>query len=171
MPQELIAAMETNRGTIRLRLFADQAPVTVANFINLCRRGFYNGLNFHRVIADFMIQGGCPEGSGRGGPGYRFEDECTPALKHDAPGVLSMANSGPQTNGSQFFITHVPTEWLNGKHTVFGKVVSDKDQQVVNSIRQEDKINAISVEGDAETLFQKYSDRVSEWNKILDGRP
>ena len=120
MAKELIAVMQTSKGTIRLRLFAEQAPITVSNFVNLSLRGYYNGLNFHRVIADFMIQGGCPEGSGRGGPGYRFEDECTAALKHDSPGILSMANAGPRTNGSQFFITHVPTEWLNGKHTVFG---------------------------------------------------
>ncbi|MBM4310399.1 MAG: peptidylprolyl isomerase [Deltaproteobacteria bacterium] len=170
MAHELSAAIITNRGTINLQLFAEQAPVTVAHFVNLCRRGFYNGLNFHRVIADFMIQGGCPEGSGRGGPGYRFEDECTPALKHDSPGILSMANAGPCTNGSQFFITHVPTDWLNGKHTVFGKVVSDSDQLVVNSIQQGDTIISISIGGDAEGLLHKLSDRVSEWNKILDSR-
>lgn len=170
MEYTLSAAIKTNRGTINLCLFADQAPVTVANFVNLCTRGYYDGLTFHRVIADFMIQGGCPEGSGRGGPGYRFEDECTPALKHDSPGILSMANAGPQTNGSQFFITHVPTEWLNGKHTVFGKVVSDSDQRVVNSIQQGDTIMSIAIEGDAEGFLQKYADRVSEWNKILDGR-
>jgi peptidyl-prolyl cis-trans isomerase B (cyclophilin B) len=117
-----------------------------------------------------MIQGGCPEGSGRGGPGYRFEDECTPALKHDRPGILSMANAGPRTNGSQFFITHVPTAWLDGKHTVFGRVVSDNDQQVVNSIQQGDAIVSISIEGDAGELLQQFSDRVSEWNKILDIR-
>lgn len=171
MAHELSAAIKTNRGTINLQLFAEQAPVTVAHFVNLCQRGFYNGLNFHRVIADFMIQGGCPEGSGRGGPGYRFEDECTPALKHDSPGILSMANAGPRTNGSQFFITHVPTDWLNGKHTVFGKVVSDSDQLVVNSIQQGDTIISISIEGDADALLGKYSGRVSEWNEILDSRP
>ena len=141
MAQELIAVMQTNKGTIRLRLFAEQAPVTVSNFVNLSLRGYYNGLNFHRVIADFMIQGGCPEGSGHGGPGYRFEDECTAALKHDKPGVLSMANAGPRTNGSQFFITHVPTEWLNGKHTVFGRVESDVDMAIVNSIQQATRLS------------------------------
>jgi peptidyl-prolyl cis-trans isomerase B (cyclophilin B) len=167
---ELSAVIKTTRGTINLDLFADQAPLTVANFVNLCTRGYYDGLNFHRLIADFMIQGGCPEGSGRGGPGYRFEDECTPALKHDRPGILSMANAGPRTNGSQFFITHVPTAWLDGKHTVFGRVVSDNDQQVVNSIQQGDAIVSISIEGDAGELLQQFSDRVSEWNKILDIR-
>jgi len=170
MANELCAAIETKRGTINLHLFADHAPVTVANFVNLCARGYYDGLSFHRVIADFMIQGGCPEGSGRGGPGYRFEDECTPALNHDSPGILSMANAGPRTNGSQFFITHTPTAWLDGKHTVFGKVVSDSDQRVVNSIQQGDTIVSISIGGDAEGLLQKLSDRVSEWNKILDSR-
>ncbi len=115
-----------------------------------------------------MIQGGCPEGSGRGGPGYRFEDECTPELKHDSPGVLSMANAGPRTNGSQFFITHVPTQWLDGKHTVFGKVVSAADQEIVNSIKQGDSILAITIEGDTESLLQEKADRVSEWNAALD---
>jgi peptidyl-prolyl cis-trans isomerase B (cyclophilin B) len=170
MAHKLSAAIKTNRGTINLNLFADQAPVTVANFVNLCSRGYYDGLTFHRVIADFMIQGGCPEGSGRGGPGYRFEDECSPALTHDSPGILSMANAGPRTNGSQFFITHVPTAWLDGKHTVFGKVVSDNDQRVVNSIQQGDTIIAIAVGGDADALLKQFADRVSEWNKILDSR-
>jgi len=170
MAHELFAAIETNRGIINLRLFAEQAPVTVANFVNLSVRGFYNGLNFHRVIADFMIQGGCPEGSGRGGPGYRFEDECMPALKHDSPGVLSMANAGPGTNGSQFFITHLATEWLDGKHTVFGKVVSSEDQNVVNSIQQGDRIVTVKISGDADAYLKENADRVSEWNAILDGR-
>jgi peptidyl-prolyl cis-trans isomerase B (cyclophilin B) len=167
MGKELIAAMQTNKGTIRLHLFADQAPITVSNFVNLSLRGYYNGLNFHRVIADFMIQGGCPEGSGRGGPGYRFEDECTAALKHDKPGVLSMANAGPRTNGSQFFITHVPTEWLNGKHTVFGCVESDADMAIVNSIQQGDKIIEITIEGNTDSLLQENAERVAEWNAIL----
>ena len=165
---ELVARMETEKGTIRLRLFAEQAPVTVANFVNLAQRGYYDGLNFHRVIDDFMIQGGCPNGDGRGGPGYRFEDEFNNELKHDKPGVLSMANAGPGTNGSQFFITHLPTPWLDGKHTVFGEVVGEEDQQVVNNIRQGDKINSISLEGDPAGLLEKSSDRVDAWNKVLD---
>ena len=170
MAKEIKAVMETNKGTIKLLLFAEQTPITTANFINLSLRGYYNGLIFHRVIADFMVQGGCPEGSGRGGPGYSFEDECTPALKHDTPGVLSMANSGPKTNGSQFFITHVPTDWLNGKHTVFGKVVSAEDLKIVNSIQQGDKIILITIEGNTDDLLQENAERVSDWNAVLDKR-
>ena len=167
MEHKLIAVIQTSRGTMRLRLFAQQAPITVSNFVNLSLRGYYNGLNFHRVIADFMIQGGCPEGSGRGGPGYRFEDECTAALKHDKPGVLSMANAGPRTNGSQFFITHVPTEWLNGKHTVFGRVESDADMKIVNTIQQGDTIVEITIEGDTDSLLQENAERIAEWNAVL----
>ena len=125
--QNVNAVLKTSKGDIKIRLFADKAPITVANFVNLSKRGYYDGLSFHRVIADFMIQGGCPQGTGTGGPGYRFEDECTPALKHDASGKLSMANAGPGTNGSQFFITHVATPWLDGRHTVFGEVVDGMD--------------------------------------------
>ncbi|MFO7585130.1 MAG: peptidylprolyl isomerase [Anaerolineales bacterium] len=121
------AAVETDKGTIVLELFADKTPVTVNNFVFLAREEFYNGTIFHRVIADFMVQGGDPTGSGRGGPGYRFEDEFHPSLKHDKPGILSMANAGPGTNGSQFFITHVPTSWLDGKHSVFGQVIEGMD--------------------------------------------
>jgi len=166
----LTATMQTSRGPIHLKLFADQAPVTVANFVNLAQRGFYDGLNFHRVIPDFMIQGGCPNGTGTGGPGYKFEDETRTGLKHDKPGVLSMANAGPGTNGSQFFITHVPTPWLDGKHTVFGEVVSADDQKVVNAIRGGDKIEKITIEGDASSLLASQSVRVAEWNKVLDAR-
>ena len=122
----LIANFDTDRGLIRVELAADKAPLTVANFVNLAQRGFYDGLNFHRVIADFMIQGGCPQGTGTGGPGYRFEDETGNGLRHER-GVLSMANAGPNTNGSQFFITHVPCGWLDGKHTVFGRVAEGQD--------------------------------------------
>ncbi len=167
MAGELTAIMETDKGTIRLRLFADKTPVTVANFVNLAQRGYYDGLNFHRVIDDFMIQGGCPNGDGRGGPGYDFEDECTPDLRHDKPGKLSMANAGPCTNGSQFFITHVPTPHLDGKHTVFGEVLESADQDVVNSVVQGDKIQKVTIEGDMTDLTGKTVDRVDEWNKIL----
>ncbi len=117
------ATLETSKGTIKLKLFADKAPNTVNNFVFLANQGFYDGTIFHRVINDFMVQGGDPTGTGRGGPGYRFNDEFDPSLRHDKPGVLSMANAGPGTNGSQFFITHVPTPWLDGKHAVFGQVV------------------------------------------------
>lgn len=138
-----IAVIETNRGTIKLQLHADKAPRTVANFEKLARAGFYDGLKFHRVIADFMIQTGCPQGTGRGGPGYTFADEFHPELKHDGPGVLSMANAGPNTNGSQFFITHVATPWLDGKHSVFGRVIEGQD--VVNAIRQGDRMERVTV--------------------------
>lgn len=116
------AAMHTEKGDITFTLFADKTPNTVNNFVFLSRQGYYNGTIFHRVIADFMVQGGDPVGTGSGGPGYRFTDEFHPSLRHDKPGVLSMANSGPNTNGSQFFITHLATPWLDNKHTVFGQV-------------------------------------------------
>jgi peptidyl-prolyl cis-trans isomerase B (cyclophilin B) len=164
---DLTAVFTTDRGPIRLKLFADIAPVTVANFINLVQRGFYNGLKFHRVIPDFMIQGGCPNGIGNGGPGYRFEDECSPKARHDKPGVLSMANAGPGTNGSQFFITHTATSWLDGKHTVFGEVVSDADQAVVDAIRQGDLIQSAAIEGDAGPLLAAQSERIAQWNAAL----
>lgn len=138
-----IATIETPRGTIKLELFADKTPKTVANFEKLAKKGFYDGLTFHRVIADFMIQGGCPIGNGTGGPGYTFEDEFVPGLRHDGPGTLSMANAGPNTNGSQFFITHVACPWLDGKHTVFGKVLEGQD--VVNAVRQGDKMIKVTV--------------------------
>jgi peptidyl-prolyl cis-trans isomerase B (cyclophilin B) len=160
----------TNRGPIHLRLHEDKAPITVANFVNLARRGYYDGLSFHRVIADFMIQGGCPEGSGRGGPGYRFEDEFDTGLKHDKPGVLSMANAGPGTNGRQFFITHGPTPWLDGKHSVFGEVLDAADMAVVNSVQQGDTIEKVVVEDDVEAFLATQADRVKEWNAILDVR-
>ncbi len=137
------ASIETSRGTIKLQLFVEEAPRTCANFEKLARSGFYDNLKFHRVIADFMIQTGCPQGTGRGGPGYTFEDEFHPRLKHDGPGVLSMANAGPNTNGSQFFITHTATPWLDGKHSVFGKVVEGQD--VVDAIQQGDIMRKITV--------------------------
>jgi len=164
----LTAVFDTTKGTIRINLFADKVPLTVSNFVNLANRGFYDDLGFHRVINDFMVQGGCPHGTGTGEPGYRFEDEFDSSLIHDKPGVLSMANAGPQTNGSQFFITHVPTPWLDGKHAVFGEVASDDDMNVVNSIVQGDKINSVTIEGDTAPLFEKMQDRIDEWNKALD---
>lgn len=162
--------METGKGKIRLDLFSAQTPLTVANFLNLVQRGFYNGLSFHRVIEDFMIQGGCPLGNGTGSPGYRFEDECRKELKHDRPGMLSMANAGPGTNGSQFFITHVPTPWLDGKHTVFGSVVGEEDQAVVNRIAKGDKLLSINVEGGGPQWDASIVERITEWNRILDAR-
>ena len=138
-----VATIETNKGKIRLRLEDGKVPKTVENFEKLAKQGFYDGLKFHRVIADFMIQTGCPQGTGTGGPGYKFGDEFHKELKHDGPGVLSMANSGPNTNGSQFFITHVATPWLDGKHSVFGRVLEGQD--VVDSIAQGDKMLKVSV--------------------------
>ncbi|MBN1363768.1 MAG: peptidylprolyl isomerase [Syntrophaceae bacterium] len=168
MKNDLKAVIETSKGTINLKLFADKTPVTVGNFVNLARRGYYDGLKFHRVIANFMIQGGCPLGDGRGGPGYNFQDEFVKELRHSKPGILSMANAGPQTNGSQFFITHVETPWLDGMHTVFGEVVSDADQTVVNKIAQGDKIISIKIEGDITDLMEKTKAVLEKWNAILD---
>lgn len=164
--QDVSAVIHTSKGDIKLRLFAAMAPVTVANFVNLAKRGYYDGLKFHRVIPDFMIQGGCPQGTGTGGPGYRFEDECIPDLRHDAPGKLSMANAGPGTNGSQFFITHVETPWLDGRHTVFGEVIDADDQAVVDAIVVDDMLESIEIEGE-EAVLAAQAERVSAWNDIL----
>ena len=160
----LFANFDTDRGPVRVELYPDKAPLTVANFVNLARRGFYDGLNFHRVIKDFMVQGGCPQGTGTGGPGYKFEDEANNGVRHER-GVLSMANAGPNTNGSQFFITHVATPWLDGKHTVFGKVVSGLD--AVDAVKQGDTIRKVTIEGDADAALAAKADRVAEWNRIL----
>lgn len=171
---DLQAHIQTARGTIKLRLTPDETPITVANFVNLAQRKYYDGLTFHRVIADFMIQGGCPSGTGTGGPGYNFDDEIVPSLKHNAPGVLSMANAGTRmgrgTNGSQFFITHVATPWLDGKHTVFGKVLGADDQAIVNAIRGGEKIASITIHGDTSALFAKTEAKLNEWNAILNAR-
>ena len=161
------ATIKTSRGNINADLFADKAKLTVSNFANLSRRKFYNNLTFHRVIDDFMIQGGCPIGTGTGDPGYKFKDEFSPDLKHDKPGILSMANSGPNTNGSQFFITHLETPWLDKKHTVFGEVSDAESQDVVNSIRQNDLIESIEISGDS-SPDPEVDEHLSEWNKILD---
>ena len=164
------ATIGTSKGDIHLELFPDQAPVTVANFVNLARRGFYDGLRFHRVIKDFMIQGGCPLGTGTGGPGYRFKDEFDKSLRHDRPGRFSMANAGPGTNGSQFFITHVPTPWLDDAHTVLGTVQGDADQAVVDAIAQGDTITGITLSGDVDALLEAQADQVAQWNAVLDKR-
>jgi cyclophilin family peptidyl-prolyl cis-trans isomerase len=155
----LYAEFDTAKGKIVCHLEFEKTPLTVANFVGLAEgtkqysrdgsapkkqdKPFYDGLNFHRVIPNFMIQGGCPEGRGTGGPGYKFKDECLPELKHAGPGILSMANSGPRSNGSQFFITHVATPWLDGKHTVFGKVIEGQD--VVNKVAMGDKLNSLKI--------------------------
>jgi len=165
----ITAAIETSKGVINLDLYADKTPLTVANFVNLVRRGYYDNLNFHRVIDDFMIQGGCPDGNGRGGPGYQFGDEFDPSLRHDRPGLLSMANAGPGTNGSQFFITHVATPWLDDKHSIFGAVQSEADQAVVNAIEGGDSVVKITISGDVDELLAANEAQVADWNAVLDG--
>ena len=165
--EALTASIKTTKGDIRLRLFPDHAPLTVLNFANLSKNGFYDGLTFHRVIPDFMIQGGCPLGSGTGGPGYRFKDEFSKDLRHDRAGRLSMANAGPNTNGSQFFITHVPTPWLDDKHTIFGEVLGEEDQKVVDAIVKGDKIITIAIEGDFSDLAEQHKGELDSWNKAL----
>ena len=160
------ANIKTNKGTISLKLFKDKAPLTVANFVNLVNRGFYENITFHRVINDFMIQTGCPLGTGTGGPGYEFKDEFHPELKHNKAGILSMANAGPGTNGSQFFITHLETPWLDNHHTVFGEVINKESQNVVNSIEQGDTIESIEIDGEL-SVDQEVKDQIEIWNKNL----
>ena len=151
-PQLPMVRMQTSRGDITLELFEDEAPNTVANLIELSEKGFYNGLTFHRVIDDFMIQGGCPNGRGTGGPGYNFADECHPDRQHTCSGILSMANAGPNTNGSQFFITHSAQPHLDGKHTVFGRVTEGQD--VVYSIQQGDRIDSVTILSKRDHYYQ-----------------
>ena len=165
---ELTTTIETSKGDIHVRLFPNQAPLTVLSFVNLAKRGFYDNLTFHRVIPNFVIQGGCPLGTGTGGPGYRFKDEFSPDLRHNKPGVLSMANAGPDTNGSQFFITHVPTPHLDDRHSIFGAVQGPEDQQVVNSIVKGDRIKTIKIDGDYSKLALDHKDDLDRWNKTLD---
>ncbi len=164
---DISVSFETSKGTINLTLFPDETPVTVASFINLVNKKYYDGLKFHRVIGQFMIQGGCPLGSGTGGPGYQFEDEFDPSLRHSAPGKFSMANSGPGTNGSQFFITHVSTPHLDDAHSLFGEVVSSADQDVVNAIEQGDKIISVTISGDTDDLLTAHASRIEEWNTAI----
>ena len=163
------AHIKTNKGTIKLNLYYDEAPITVTNFVNLSNKGYYDNLSFHRVIENFMVQGGCPTGTGTGGPGYQFEDEFHPDLNHDKPGVLSMANAGPGTNGSQFFITHLETPWLDNKHTVFGSVIDADSQEIVNNISQGDKIKNIDIKGELSDK-EVYKNLIKSWNKILDNQ-
>ena len=157
----------TNKGEININLLPEKSPVTVASFVNLVKNGYYNGLKFHRVIEDFMAQGGDPTGTGMGGPGYRFEDEVNNGLDFSVPGKLAMANAGPGTNGSQFFITTVPTEWLNGNHTIFGEAVSDADIEVVKLLSNNDVMEKVEIEGNVNEILDTYKDRVAEWNKVL----
>ena len=157
----------TNKGTISLKLFDEKAPITVANFANLAKKEYYNNLTFHRVIDNFMIQGGCPNGTGMGGPGYNFKDEFHSELKHDKPGILSMANAGPGTNGSQFFITHLETPWLDNNHTVFGEFNDEKSMEIVNSICQNDHIEKIEIKGEVKNI-ELVQDYIDSWNAVLD---
>lgn len=163
------ANVKTNKGTIELDLFYDKAPITVSNFVNLSNKGYYNDLTFHRVLENFMIQGGCPLGTGTGGPGYQFEDEFHPELKHDKPGILSMANAGPGTNGSQFFITHLETPWLDNNHTVFGCVTDKNSQDIVNTIVQGDCIESIEVKDELPDN-ESINELIKSWNIILDNK-
>ena len=161
------AHIKTSKGIIKINLFYNEAPVTVSNFVNLCNRGYYDNISFHRVIDNFMIQGGCPLGTGTGGPGYEFDDEFHPDLKHDDAGILSMANAGPGTNGSQFFITHLETPWLDNHHTVFGKKIDEESQDVINSIMQGDKIEEIKIIGELPEN-ENIDNLIESWNIILD---
>ena len=157
----------TAKGDININLLPDKSPVTVANFVNLAKKGYYDGLKFHRVIDNFMAQGGDPTGTGMGGPGYRFEDEVNNGLNFSKAGKLAMANAGPGTNGSQFFITTVPTEWLNGNHTIFGEVVSEADLDVVKKLSNGDVMTKVVVEGDVDAFLKTQKNRVDSWNKTL----
>ena len=157
----------TAKGDVNINLLPDKSPVTVANFVNLAKKGYYDGLKFHRVIDNFMAQGGDPTGTGMGGPGYRFEDEVNNGLNFSKAGKLAMANAGPGTNGSQFFITTVPTEWLNGNHTIFGEVVSDADLDVVKKLSNGDVMTKVVVEGDVDAFLKTQKNRVDSWNKTL----
>ena len=161
--QGLVAIINTSKGVIEAELNDRAAPTTVANFINLAIRGFYDGLTFHRVERNFMVQGGDPLGNGSGGPGYRFAGEII--LKHNQPGILSMANSGPGTDGSQFFLTHLATPHLDGLHSVFGKVING--QSVIYDIRRRDVINSISIQGDPTNLFKRKAEDLETWNNTL----
>jgi Peptidyl-prolyl cis-trans isomerase (rotamase) - cyclophilin family len=163
-PKELYATIDTTRGTMVFQLYQLVAPLTVANFVNLATRGFYDGLTFHRVVQDFMAQGGDPAGDGSGGPGYQFEDEIVRRLNQE--GILAMANAGRNTNGSQFFITHQATPHLNGAHTVFGLIHSGKE--VIRQIRVGDRINSITIQGDPMPVLQRNRDRLLLWNRTLD---
>ena len=157
--------LHTNKGDIEGTIFASKVPMTAANYLNLAKKGFYDGITFHRVIPNFMIQGGDPTGTGTGSPGYRFADEIVPTLKHNKAGIFSMANAGPGTNGSQFFITHNATPHLDGKHTVFGEVT--KGQEVVNKIEKGDKITSIEVLDPTDALFQAQASNLEKWNASL----
>ena len=157
----------TAKGDVNINLLPEKSPVTVANFVNLAKHGYYDGLKFHRGIENFMAQGGDPTGTGMGGPGYKFEDEVNNGLNFSKAGKLAMANAGPGTNGSQFFITTVPTEWLNGNHTIFGEVVSNADLDIVKKLSNGDIMTKVTVEGDIDSFLKTQKSKVDSWNKVL----
>ena len=165
MIENIKITMKTDKGNLSITIYAADTPMTAASFLNLASRGYYDGIIFHRVIPNFMVQGGDPTGTGSGGPGYQFDDECLSSLKHDKPGILSMANAGPGTNGSQFFITYGPQPHLDGMHTVFGHVTEGQD--VVDAIEGGDSILGIDVHDSTDALFAQESSKIEEWNKVL----
>ena len=169
--------LNTSKGALDISLYAGDTPITCASFLNLAGKGFYDGLVFHRVIPNFMVQGGCPQGTGTGGPGYKFENECLPHRSHDNAGKLSMANAGPNTNGSQFFITHTATQFLDGKHTVFGEVTGG--QEVVDAIAttatgpgdrpaEDITIDSVTIHDPTDDLFAAQQSRIDDWNAVLE---
>ena len=165
MIENIKITMKTDKGNLSITIYAADTPMTAASFLNLASRGYYDGIIFHRVIPNFMVQGGDPTGTGSGGPGYQFTDEFVSSLSHDKPGILSMANAGPGTNGSQFFITHGPQPHLDGMHTVFGHVTEGQD--VVDAIEGGDSILGIDVHDSTDALFAQESSKIEEWNKVL----
>ena len=164
--EDIRITLKTDKGDIKATLFSSQVPTTTANFLNLAAVGYYDGVTFHRVIKNFMVQGGDPTGTGMGGPGYKFEDEFRPTLTHDKAGIFSMANAGPGTNGSQFFITHGPTPHLDNMHSVFGEVTEGQD--VVDAIAKGDAIVGIEIHDSTDALFEDQADRIEEWNAARD---
>jgi len=167
---DIIAVIKTSKWDINLKLFHQDTPKTVANFVNLAQRNFYDGIKFHRVIEDFMIQTWCPLGNGTGGPWYRFEDEFNPTLRHSKPWILSMANSWPASNWSQFFITHIETPWLDNKHTIFGEILTPKDQLIVNAVEQNDVIESIQLLWEVEEFLATHKEQIDSRNAILDSQ-
>ena len=164
----LQAIIKTNKGEINLNLFSDVAPVTVLNFVTLAKSGYYNGLKFHRVIEDFMIQGGDPTGTGAGGPGYQFGDEFKRGVEFTKKGLLAMANAGPNTGGSQFFMTFAPADWLNGVHTIFGEVRSEGDAIKVRKLEMGDVIKEVRISDNGDFILALFKPQVEEWNRVLD---
>ena len=165
---DIRATISTSQGDLNFYLYPEVAPIAVANFINLSKRGYYDDMKFHRYVENFMVQGGDPTGTGTGGPGYFFQDEFSEWLDFYQPGMLAMANAGPNTNGSQFFITKAPAEWLNKRHTVFGELIADEDMQVLLKLEKNDVIKGITFTGPVDKLLNRYKTKISEWDTVLD---